>query len=181
MRNHSPRSTGAAGLGVSLRAIVAAPTEEAATGASGRGPATPMMALGQNLWNGWTPVRFAGWTNVRPLIRSRRWRVTIDTSADEIERISRCEPYRTVVDALQCPRSVKTLTAMTLAMRCGRGILVNALLSDLLVTLRLTQAVPYQFTRTAFSVPVKPSVPPSRSTPRWPPPIRVGRTPGRAP
>jgi transposase len=38
---------------------------------------------------------------------------------DEIERISRCEPYRQFVDALQCLRGVKILTAMTLATEIG--------------------------------------------------------------
>ncbi len=37
----------------------------------------------------------------------------------EIERYSRCEPYREVVDSLQCLRGVKTLTAMTLAVEIG--------------------------------------------------------------
>ncbi len=37
----------------------------------------------------------------------------------EIERESRCEPYRKTVEALQCLRGVKTLTAMTLATEIG--------------------------------------------------------------
>jgi hypothetical protein len=37
-------------------------------------------------------------------------------------------------------------------------IVVNALLSDLLVSLRLTQAVPYHLINTAFLVSEKPSV-----------------------
>jgi transposase len=37
----------------------------------------------------------------------------------EIERIAQCEPYRRTVEALQCLRGVKTLTAMTLATEIG--------------------------------------------------------------
>ena len=37
----------------------------------------------------------------------------------EIERLSRREPYRQTVEALQCLRGVKTLTAMTLATEIG--------------------------------------------------------------
>jgi transposase len=37
----------------------------------------------------------------------------------EIERVSQCEPYRKTIEALQCLRGVKTLTAMTLATEIG--------------------------------------------------------------
>jgi len=38
---------------------------------------------------------------------------------DELERLSRCAPYRETVEALMCLRGVKTLTAMTLAVEIG--------------------------------------------------------------
>ena len=37
----------------------------------------------------------------------------------EIEKLSRCEPYRPVVEALMCLRGVKTLTAMTFVAEIG--------------------------------------------------------------
>lgn len=37
----------------------------------------------------------------------------------EIEKLSRCEPYRPAVEALMCLRGVKTLTAMTLVAEIG--------------------------------------------------------------